>query len=143
MRPAPRFRRRPDWVERLAALVEERRETPFYFGQQDCGHFAGDVAVAVTGEDPVAWLRGSYDDEEALEAILREKGGLEAALAATMADFGSPEIDPAFAMRGDWCLVRVGNLDLVGVVLGDVLAVTGLDGLRFVPSSLAVRAWAI
>tara|TARA_R110000751_G_scaffold307640_1_gene430337 strand:- start:26960 stop:27394 length:435 start_codon:yes stop_codon:yes gene_type:complete len=136
----PRF---PDWPERLAAIVEERRETPFYYGQRDCGAFASDVALALTGEDPAAWLRGRYEDEDTLDAILAERGGFEAAVDQTMADYGSPECPPAFAARGDWALVEVGNVTALGVVLDDRIAVTGLDGLRFIPLRYARRTWAI
>lgn len=143
MRAQPARRRFADWPERLAAIVEDRRTSSFYWGSQDCGSFAADVAIALTGEDPAAWLRGLYDSEEALEAVLAERGGFEAAVAETMADFGAPECPPAFAARGDWALVAVGNQQMVGVVLGDRIAVTGLDGLRFVPLRLAARTWAI
>lgn len=143
MRTTPRRPRFEDWPERLAAIIEERRDAPFYYGAQDCGSFAADVAAALTGEDPAAWLRGRYDSEEALEAVLAERGGFEAAVAQTMADFGAPECPPAFAARGDWALVDAGNQQMVGVVLGDTVAVTGLDGLRFVPLRLAARTWAI
>jgi hypothetical protein len=143
MRPFPSRPRFADWPERLTALVEERREAPFYWGGQDCGMFAADVALALTGEDPAAWLRGKYGDEEALDHILADLGGFEEAVALTMQDFGSPEIAPAFAMRGDWGLVEFGNQLMVGVVLGDVVAIPALDGLRFPPVALVRRAWAI
>ena len=143
MRSAPARRRAPDWPERLAAIVEERREAPFYWGSQDCAGFAADVTVALTGEDPAAWIRGSYQDEAALEAILAERGGFEEAVAQTMAEFGAPECPPAFAMRGDWALVDAGNQLLVGVILDDRIAITGLDGLRFLPRRYAKRTWAI
>lgn len=146
MRTAPARPRFPDWPERLAAIVEDRRMAPFYWGGmggQDCGMFAGDVAVALTGGDPVDWLRGSYDSEEALELLLAERGGFEAAVEQTMAEFGAPECPPAYAMRGDWALVQVGNHLMMGVVLDDRLAVVGLEGLRFIPLSYAKRTWAI
>lgn len=143
MRPAPARRRFHDWPERLGRLVEERREAPFWWGGQDCGMFAADVALALTGADPAAWLRGTYETEAELDEILRDVGGFEAALARTMAEFGAPECPPAFAMRGDWALVTLGNQEMVGVVLGDRIAVTGLDGLRFVPLRMARRCWAV
>lgn len=139
----PARRRFADWPERLAAIVEARRTQPFWWGGQDCGMFAADVAVALTDEDPAAWLRDAYDSEDALEQILRDCGGFEAAVERTMLEFGAPECPPAFAARGDWALVQAGNLLMVGVVIDDRIAVTGMDGLRFVPLRLALRTWAI
>ena len=143
LRTAPTRPRFADWPERLAAIVEDRRTAPFYWGANDCAGFAADVTVALTGEDPAAWIRGSYGDEAALEAILVERGGFEEAVAQTMAEFGAPECPPAYAMRGDWALVEAGNQLLVGVILDDRVAITGLDGLRFLPSRYAKRTWAI
>lgn len=143
MRVPPARRRHADWPERLAAIVEERRTAPFYWGGNDCAGFAADVTVTLTGEDPAAWIRGHYADEAMLEAILIERGGFEVAVAQTMADFGAPECPPAFAMRGDWALVEAGNQTYVGVVLDDRVAITGLDGLRFLPKRYVTRTWAI
>lgn len=143
MRTAPARLRFPDWPERLAAIVEERRTTPFYYGGQDCGLFAADVAVALTGSDPAAAVRGLYDNEDALERLVAERGGFEAAVAQGLAEYGAPECPKAFAMRGDVALVDAGNQLMLGVVLGDTVAVTGLDGLRFIPLRLVVRTWAI
>ncbi|MBK1656840.1 DUF6950 family protein [Paracraurococcus ruber] len=143
MRLPPTRARLPDWPERLADLLDARRDQPFWYGGQDCGSFAGDVALALTGEDPIAWLRGAYGSEAELDAILRDLGGFEAAAERTMAEFGSPEIPPAFAQRGDWALVEAGNMLLLGVVVDHRVAVTGLDGLRYVPLRMARRTWAI
>lgn len=143
MRPQPAKRRLLDWPERLAAIVEERREREFSWGVHDCGMFAADVAQALTGEDPAAWLRGRYSSEAELEAIIVPMGGIEAAIEHTMAEFGAPECPPAYAQRGDWALVEVGNDLMTGVVLGDRVAVPGLDRLQFVPLRKALRTWAI
>ena len=142
-RPTPARMRTPDWPERLADILEARLEQPFYYGAQDCGMFASDVALALTGADPAAWLRGAYDTADQLDVLLAEAGGFEAAVERTMAEFGAPECPPAFAARGDWALVEVGNHQMVGVVVGDRIAVTGLDGLQYVPLRLAARTWAI
>jgi len=142
MRPVPIRRRFADWPQRLAEVVEARRDQPFAWGQRDCGMWAADVTVALAGWDPLAAWRGAYDSEAALEAILGAEG-LEAFLDRLLAAQGVEACDPAFAARGDWCLILAGNQPMLGVVVGETIAVTGLDGLRFVPRQMALRAWAM
>ena len=142
MRPTSALRRLPDWPERLAALVEAHRERPFVWGTHDCCTFAADAMQAVAGIDPAAPWRGAYDTEAGALACLDE-GGLEATVARVLAEAGVPECPLRAAQRGDWVLAVVANEPLLGVVVGARIAVPGLDGLRFLPMSAAVRAWAI
>jgi hypothetical protein len=134
--------RLPDWTERLAELVEERRQAPFAWGSQDCCLFAADAVVAVTGGDPAAAWRGKYRTEAGAERLLGALG-LEGTVAQALADFGLQECPPAFAQRGDLAIVASGNLPTVGVVLGDAVAAPGPDGLAFVPLTSASRAWGV
>lgn len=142
-RPQPARRRLQDWPERLAAFVEERRHAPFAWGSHDCAMFAGSAIEAQTGTDPCAAFRGRYSGEDGAEAITAPAGGFEALLAATLAEFGAPECPPAVAQRGDVGLVRVGNTEALGVVLGGVVAVPGVERLQFVPVGRVYRAWAV
>ncbi len=143
MRLAPLTPRRPDWPERLAALIEERRRAPFRWGAQDCCLLAADAVVAMTGEDPATAWRGRYTSEVEAEALLGPAGGLEAMVAAALAEFGAAECSPAFAQRGDVALVLAGNQPTMGVVLGDVVAAPGPEGLTFLPPAAIQRAWSI
>lgn len=142
MRPAPPRRRFPDWPQRLADVVEARRDTPFVWGQHDCGLWAADVTLALAGWDPMAAWRGTYATEAEAEGLM---GGatLEAWTDALMSGHGVQRCAPAFAARGDWCLVLAGNQPMLGVLVGETIAVTGLEGLRFVPRSMAIAAWAV
>ncbi|MDQ1081454.1 DUF6950 family protein [Pseudoroseomonas cervicalis] len=141
-RPMPTRPRVQDWPERLAELIEARREMPFTWGLHDCCTFAADAAVALTGSDPMAQFRGRYSDEEGAAAMVGQ-GGLEEKVAAELAAWGAREIRPAFAQRGDWALVMVGNDLMSGVVIGAEVAVPGPDGLRFVSLQAARRCWGI
>lgn len=135
--------RHQDWPERLAALIEARRGTPFAWGGQDCMSFAADVVLELTGVDFLAPHRGTYGSEDEAEAILAEAGGLEALLAGLAADAGLAERNPRLTRRGDLVLVRVGNQLMAGVVLGTEVAVPGAERLGFVPARLATRAWTV
>lgn len=141
MRPASTTPRLPDWPERLAALVEARRHMPFSWGNHDCGSFAADAIRACTGEDPMPELRGLYADEAGAEAMLARQGGLLMTIEMVQARRGAAECPRDFAQRGDTAFARVGNEDLMTVVLGDRLAAPGPDGLVFVPLRAARRIW--
>lgn len=143
MRPAPPYPRLPDWPERLTALVEARRDTPFAWGCQDCCLFAADAVLAITGRDPAAAWRGCYADEAGAEALLAAAGGLETLAQAVLARFGAAECPPALAQRGDVVLARLGNADGLGVVLGQDIAAPALRGLAFLPFAAARRAWVV
>lgn len=139
------MRRRPDWPERLAALIESRAETPFAWGTHDCVCWGAAAAEAMTGIDPWAARRGTYSTEAEADAILAEAGGLEA-LAASLAGEGA-EVPPPRARRGDWLLAEIGNEVLLSVCLGERLAAPGPDGLRLLPVDRlgvkVLRAWRI
>jgi hypothetical protein len=145
-RPASPLRRLPGWEQRLAEIVEERRNVPFAWGAQDCVTFASDVTLALTGVDVLAAHRGTYDTEEEAEAIIGPQG-LGDFIAALLGGFGVQEMPPVYAQRGDWVLVSYRNQIAVGVVTGSKVAVTGgtrLDhGLGFLSLSAATRAWAV
>jgi hypothetical protein len=142
MRPEPIRARADDWPERLAAFIDERRDHGFAWGLQDCFTLAADAALALTGEDPAEVVRGEYSNEEGAEAIIGPDG-LEAWVAATMAAWGAPECEPAFAQRGDMVFVAVGNQRMCGVHLGSTVAVPGADRLHFLPASRILRAWVV
>ena len=141
MRQQPLKPRLQDWPERLAALVEARRETPFAWGSNDCGLFMADAVMAVTGEDPAAALRG-YSTEEGAEAVLGEDG-LEGTVARALSAIGCGDCPPALAQRGDVALALLGNQPTMTVVLGEVLAGPGPRGLIFLPLARILRAWSV
>lgn len=141
MRQAPLKPRLQDWPERLAALVEARREVPFAWGSHDCALFMADAVAAVTGEDPAAAFRGYTTEAEAEEILGAE--GLEGVVARALAEFGCGDCPPALAQRGDVALALLGNQPTMVVVLGEVLAGPGPRGLVFLPSARIQRAWSV
>lgn len=133
--------RREDWPERLAELVEARRHAPFRWGVHDCVLWAADAVLACTGHDPAAEWRGRYATEAEADAIIGAAGGLAELVAKAQAQRGAWECLVVQAQRGDTALVEYGNTLMMGVVLGDLVAVPGLDGLVFLKLRAARRAW--
>lgn len=141
MRERPQRARLQDWPERLAALVEARRTMPFAWGSHDCALFAADAIAAVTGEDPATAFRG-YASEEEAEGVLGEIG-LEGMVAAALAAFGCGACHTGLVQRGDVALAMIGNQPTMAVVLGEVVAAPGPDGLAFRPLDCIQRAWSV
>lgn len=141
MRPAALHPRRPDWPERLAALVEARRHTPFVWGAHDCAMFAADAVLAQTDRDFLARWRGSYRTEDEGEAITG--GAFTDFMAAALKVFGAEDCPPGLAQRGDVALVRYGNTRSLGVCLGGSVAVPGLARLSFLPPGAVERVWVV
>jgi hypothetical protein len=142
VRPDSTRERAADWPETLAGFIDGRRGHGFVWGAHDCFIFAADAALALTGDDPAAAVRGTYATEEEAEAIIGA-AGLEAWVASTMAAWGAPECPPDLAQRGDMVFVAVGNQRMCGVHLGATIAVPGAERLHFIPSALALRAWVV
>ncbi len=142
-RVSPMWLRRQDWPERLAELIEARRQMPFTWGVFDCAMFAADAVVAVTGEDPLAAVRGRYSTEAAAEAITDAAGGFEAFMVEQFRAFGAPQCPPEFLQRGDVGLVRYGNQLSAAVMLSGAVAAPGINGLSFLAPRMLVRGWAV
>ena len=143
MRQASTLRRAQDWPERLAGLIEQRREQPFVWGEHDCCTLAADAVLMLTGVDPIARLRGTYASEAEAEALLNAHDGMEAMVASLSAAAGLGDCHPGFVQRGDVALVENGNALAMGVVTGDAVAVPGPDGMAFLPLTTILRAWSV
>lgn len=139
----------PDWAHRLNAAIDIRRARPFGWGVHDCGTAYADLALAMTGIDLAAALRGRYADRIGAQLALRAfaGGGLEQAVQRIMAAHECREVEPAFAQRGDACLADVstslGLLPSLGACIGDRSAHPADVGWAFVPMDQIRRAWRV
>ena len=120
------------------------RDTTFLWGEQglnnDCLHWAALVAQDITGQDPIADIRG-YTTEGAAKRIMVERGWKS--IGDVAANYYQ-EIPPALARTGDWATVRnEDGTDLVGVVVGSVVAARTPTGMGQVPRSRAERAFRV
>ena len=135
------------WEPRLNDVIAAATERPFSWGGQDCMLFAADCVEAVTGTDPAADLRGTYDSKETGMAVLKSAGGVSRLIARIAGRAGCREIVPAYGKRGDVCVVRVTMRDgrkalALGVLTAEgLIAVPGPERLTFLPRADALRCY--
>ena len=129
-----------NWPSRLALVVADAERMPFGWGVHDCAIFARNCQVAVTGKDRFGDLFGGY--KTALGAARRIKRAgfddIEGLLSAHL-----PEVPVNFAQRGDVAVVDAGHGATLAVMLGETVALPGLDGLARYPRALVRRAWRV
>jgi len=138
------MKRLPDWERRLAEHFARSAVKPFAWGVNDCATNACDAVLAMTGEDPILGLRGTYSDEAgALKIIGEDLGEFAAGIAKSI---GAKEVRPTFARRGDVVLVdnrdprhALGTVDHTGRCALCVLE----KGLLRVGMQRWLRAWQI
>lgn len=129
-----------DWESRLAALVQARLRAPFIWGAHDCVLFAADCIEAMTGGDPVADLRGQWDDRSSAVRAIARAGGLAGAIA--LRGF-VPAPGPLFAQRGDLVLHHRDGADALAICTGPSLAAPSDVGLLFLGLEHGVIAWRV
>lgn len=127
-----------EWQSALAAVIEERMQRPFKYGETDCCLFAADCVQAMTGHDPAADARGEYTDERGAARVMKKLGGLEA-IAATRC---GPEVSPAVARVGDVVLGKV-DRECLGICTGETWHAPSAAGLVALPMSAALKAWRV
>jgi hypothetical protein len=138
MRP----QRREGWPERLAAMVEAARDVPFAWGSHDCCTWAARWVEAERGVSilaPFVYARGEW--ASALEAarIMQDAGGLGAIVTAEL----GVAMPAARAMRGDVVRVEIEGRESLAVVVGDMAAAPGLEGIAFAPMGRWLEGWAV
>lgn len=118
--------RRTDWPERLAQAVDRGGRAGWQWGVHDCCTWTADVVAAMTGQDPLADIRGRWRTAAGAGRMLRRLGGLQAAVSARL---GPPLPALVLAQRGDVVLLHTPQGDALGVCAGAVVLAPGLQGL--------------
>ncbi len=139
--------RRPDWPERLDALLCRWRRMPFRWGEQDCVHFARDVLAAVRVEDWQALDLPVYASAAGAARRLR-KLGFSSLPEGVTALLGAP-VPLALAQRGDLVALvarETGALRqrlALGVCVGGHVCAPGPCGLVFCTRTRALYCWRV
>lgn len=139
-----RLTRKEGWEQRLHALIEARRDTPFAWGENDCLMFAADCIFTMTGVDPTTEWRG-YSDEAEAKRRLTEYCGSANLIAAAYKYLGRPTTHVRNARRGDLVAYARRDWPMFGVVTlnGTHFATPSATGLAFYDLDNASLAWRI
>lgn len=129
--------RLPDWPQRLSKCIDVARSVPFAFVAHDCCTFADDCVMATTGESRMGDLRGSYAGSIGASRLIRQHGGLRAAVIARLGPCASR------ARRGDVVMFISSGREALGVCIGSMFAAPGEHGLLFFPIGKAEACWEI
>ncbi|WP_266030436.1 DUF6950 family protein [Brucella intermedia] len=128
--------RHPEWEKRLVAVTEAHLNTPMVWGQSDCVLLAADVVEAVLGDDPAKDIRGKYKSKAGAYRLIRQRGFKSVAdVLASLFE----EIPVALAQRGDLGVYE----NTAGYFCEYGFAVKGEDGLRFLPRTMAEKAFKV
>jgi hypothetical protein len=130
-----------NWPARLDTVVETRRNSPFWWGVNDCMLWPADVVLALTGKDPAVEFRNSYSTATAAMRIVKKHGGMEQLISKQLGF--EPSLD-IFPMRGDVVLFGPESKLCGGVCLGTQAAFVDKEGLSFISiASVDKRVWRI
>ncbi|WP_139975848.1 hypothetical protein [Ochrobactrum sp. CGA5] len=128
--------RHPEWEKRLVAVTEAHLNTPMVWGKSDCVLLAADVVEAVRGDDPASDIRGKYKSNAGAYRLIKQRGF------NTVSDVLSSqfeEIPAAMAQRGDLGVYE----NTAGYFCEYGFAVKSEDGLRFLPRTMAEKAFKV
>lgn len=128
--------RHPEWEKRLVAVTEAHLNTSLVWGQSDCILTAADAVEAVLGDDPAKDIRGNYKSKTGAYRLIRERGFKSV---ADVLSSQFEEVPVALAQRGDLGVYE----KTAGYFCEYGFAVKGEDGLRFLPRTMAERAFKV
>lgn len=131
--------RNESWPAILAEQIEKARTAPFSFGGNDCFLFAANIALAMTGMDPAADIRGGYDDERSALKVIARYGSF----AGVVSHCFGEAIHPRFAQRGDVVMVLRDGRESLAVCDGARCVGPGVNGLEWAHMSEAICAWKV
>lgn len=125
-----------DWEKRLVATTEAHLNTPLVWGKSDCILTAADAVEAVLGDDPAKDIRDTYKSRAGAYRLIKGRGFTSVAdvLASQF-----EEVPVALAQRGDLGVYE----NTAGYFCEYGFAVKGEDGLRFLPRTMAEKAFKV
>ena len=125
--------RYPLWPSLLSDFIEQRRNAPFAWGQNDCCLFASDWIVLCTGLDPAHVLRGKYSSALGAARLLKKYDGVRGIIQEFGEPLGLKRIRGRCENRGDLVVANTGSGESIGVSIGTHAAFVGAHGLLFAP----------
>ena len=144
-----------NWERKFFDYSERQRDVPMEWGKSDCLLLSLGAIKVITNKHieeilPNKKFTGKYKSYQGAYRLLKKYtgGGLGVGCEYIAGKMGMKEVPPAFSGRGDLALLSLDTLiggikEIVGVVLGNNVAVQGKDGIVFVPRKEIKRAWKI
>ncbi|WP_422049921.1 DUF6950 family protein [Shimia sp.] len=119
----------------LSDFIADTLSEPFEWGQNDCALWCASAALACTGFDPAADLRGTYNTWFGCRRVIMKAGGLEALIAPRMERF-----DP---LTGDGvAIVRIADQTICAVIMSGRAHVKKKDGSLMIAERFEeIRGW--
>ena len=113
---------------------------PHEWGTHDCVTFGADCVLAITGQDPIAAERGTYENNIEAARVIAQAG---AASLGDLAAMRLPEIHVSQARRGDAVLCEGPDGPFIAICQGHTAVGPAAHGLIHVQMSQAIRAYRV
>ena len=139
------------WEIKLDDFIKSRQNQKFDWGVHDCALFSCDAIREVTGKDVAYFFREKYNDKFSAYKLLQQFGGsgLEETFDKLCKEFDMPEIDMAFAGRGDLVLCNVPTvineeLPSLGIIgMSEKIYMAGTKHLQIFDKNIGVKYWKV
>ena len=119
-------------------LLDSLEGEKFCYGKHDCCTLVARCLDVMLGTNFLTAILAEYKDEPTASALIFREGGM----LQVVSYFLGPERPVHHARRGDVILLETDTAFLVGVCVGDAIAVAG-DGVLFYPLSSGVCCWCV
>jgi hypothetical protein len=130
----------------LTKFLQVEMSRPFEWGQSDCCMSIANLWRHVHGNDPAAWLRGTYSTVTGKDATVAANRGLQRLVTRIAANAGAARTPQP--NTGDFGLIVVGGKPFGAICTGRVgskvcWAVRSETGFAFLTNPRILRAWSI
>lgn len=123
------------WQKRLLTTIEELKDTPFSWGENDCCIFAAKCIDAQYGTKIASEVIGQYDSEISCKRYMIKRAKTSS-LASVLDTFLPVRVEPKYAQRGD-VVTFEGELGLTaGVLWSGIVWAMGPNGVETIPLNL-------
>lgn len=136
------MQRYESWAHRLLNYLATVTREPFEWGTHDCVTFCADCIKAITGDDPIQGIRGTWSTQRTAFKAMMEYGGT-VDLSELCEKVGLTKIEVGRAQRGDIVVCRGEFGDYLSVVVGHTAVGPATDGLRHTPLKFATSAFRV
>ncbi|ATG77658.1 DUF6950 family protein [Pseudoalteromonas sp. 1_2015MBL_MicDiv] len=116
---------------KLAAFINQRKCSPFKWGENDCCLFVADWVLFSTGNDVASDFRGKYQSEKGAFKQLFKQGLNN--VESVFKDRLNPAIALSYARRGDIAVVEFKGEYVGGIVTVNAVVCVGENGLVTLP----------